>query len=173
MSWNWKKTLGTVAPALATAFGGPMAGVAVKIAGEALGLKGATEEEIAEAVSTGDPEVLLKLREANNTFNIEMKRLDVDIERINKEDRNSARGLAKAKGMQPQVILSTIYVVGFMALLWVVFGGGVELKTNEAQIANLLLGILAAGMTQVMNFWFGSSVGSKEKTEALRLSKPV
>jgi len=29
--------------------------------------------------------------------------------------------------------------------------------------AMYLLGILSAGLTQVMNFWFGSSAGSKQK----------
>jgi hypothetical protein len=35
---DWRKTLGTVAPAIATALGGPLAGVAVGMAAKALGL---------------------------------------------------------------------------------------------------------------------------------------
>lgn len=87
VSFDWKRTLATVAPVLASAFGGPMAGVAVSMAGKALGLDNATEQDIAEAVASGSPDVLVKLREVDTQFKLEMKRLDVDIERIHASDR--------------------------------------------------------------------------------------
>ena len=76
VSFDWRRTLATVAPVLASAFGGPMAGVAVSMAGKALGLDNATEQDIAEAVASGSPDVLVKLREVDTQFKLEMKRLD-------------------------------------------------------------------------------------------------
>jgi hypothetical protein len=33
---------------------------------------------------------------------------------------------------------------------------------------NMVLGVLTAGQVQIMNFWFGSSSGSKDKTSKLK-----
>ena len=48
---GWKDIVGTVAPALATALGGPLAGLGVAAIGKALGLgDGAGEEDVAAAM---------------------------------------------------------------------------------------------------------------------------
>lgn len=168
MSFDWKKTLGTVAPALATALGGPMAGVAVSMCGKALGLEpDAGEDAISAAVASGDPSVLVKLKQADNDFALAMKQLEVDIYAKDVEDRSSARSLGIARGLIPQTILSAIFVCGFVAVLYLMFGGTAAVADAMMQPAMLLLGILSAGITQIMNFWFGSSSGSKEKTSEL------
>lgn len=143
-----------------------MAGVAVKVAADALGMPGASEQEIAEAVSSGDPNVLVKLREADNTFKAEMKRLDVDVERIHAEDRASARELGKARGLGPQIALATIFVLGFIYVLGVIFQGQ-TIDSDMREIATYVLGILSAGLVQIMNYFFGSSAGSKAKTDQM------
>jgi hypothetical protein len=163
IKFDWKKTLGTVAPVLASALGGPMAGVAVQIAGGALGITGASEQQIAEAVATGEPSVLVALREAENNFKIEMKRLDVDIERINAGDRDSARDMAKSKGLLIHGVLAAVFILGFVFTLREIFAGTVIVEEMRAP-AMYVLGILSAGVMQIMNFFFGSSSGSKEKT---------
>jgi len=164
MAFDWKKTVATVAPTIATALGGPLAGVAVKIAGEALGLPDANEDALQAAVASGDPSVLVKLKEAEIDFDKRMRELDVDIERIHQQDRVSARGLASNRGIAPQGILSIVFVCGFVAILWAIFTDNALIQGNLMEPAMYLLGILSAGLTQVMNFWFGSSAGSKDKT---------
>ena len=165
--FDWKKTLGVVAPALASAFGGPMAGVAVKMAGDALGLSNASESDIEAAIAGGNPEVLLKLKNADHQFKVEMKSLDVDIERVHASDRASARALAMAKGFNPQMVLSALFVAGFIYVLGLLFVGKGELDVAMMQPAMYLLGILSAGIIQIMNFWFGSSAGSKQKADQM------
>lgn len=167
MKFDWKKTVATVAPALATAFGGPLAGVAVTIAGKALGLNDATEQDIAEAVATGNPDVLLKLREANNQFIIEMKRLDVDIDRIHAEDRDSARKLGIARGLTAQWSLSAIFVVAFGVVLGMMFSPEHQIPEGMKDTALILFGALVAELAKIMNYWFGSSAGSSRKTDML------
>lgn len=164
MNIDWKKTLAAVAPALATALGGPMAGVAVSMASKHLGLDGdATENDLAAAVATGNPDVLVKLKEANNAFKLEMKRLEVDIQKIDAEDRKSARALGVAKGLGPQIVLATIFVVGFIYVLGVIFQGQ-TIDDSMREIATYVLGILSAGLVQIMNYFFGSSSGSRDKS---------
>jgi len=64
----------------------------------------------------------------------------------------------------PQMWLSILFISGFIGILYVVFIGEIDLDGTMKDAAVMLLGILSAGVTQIMNFWFGSSSGSKEKT---------
>ena len=59
------------------------------------------------------------------------------------------------------------YLVGFFALLFMIFSGAVELKDSIQDMANVLIGVLATGMIKIMDFRYGSSMGSKMKTAAL------
>ncbi len=67
----------------------------------------------------------------------------------------------------PQLWLSLLFISGFLGILYIVFMGDIDLDGTMKDSAVMLLGILSAGVTQIMNFWFGSSLGSKEKTELL------
>ncbi len=170
MNFDWKKTLATVAPALATALAGPMAGVAVGMATKALGIE-QSEEALAEAVASGNPDILVQLKKVNNDFVVELKRLDVDLEKIASADRSSARDMATKTTLAPQIILSALFVVGFIAVLYGVFGGGVTVTETMQDAAMYLLGILSAGILQIMNFFFGSSSGSQQKTHLMGLKQ--
>ena len=166
--FDWKRTLATVAPVLASALGSPMAGVAVKMATDALGFNNGSEDDLAMAVASGDPQVLATLKQVDNEFKLEMKRLDVEIQKLDVKDRASARAMGVAKGFMPQVVLSSIFVCGFIYVLGVLFQGE---SVNESMMepAMYVLGILSAGIIQIMNFWFGSSSGSKDKTKAMTM----
>ena len=165
---DWESTLATVAPAIATALGGPLAGVAVSMAGKALGLgDGATESDVEAAVLSGNPDVLVRLREVNTQFERDMKALDIDLERIHAGDRLSARDLAKTKGTFVQTALTVLFCSVFAVLMGQIFTGQEVVHSSMRDIANFLLGTLTGILMQQMNFWFGSSSGSKEKTQKL------
>ena len=165
---DWKKIVATVAPGIASLLGGPLAGVAVGALGKALlGDEAAGEEAVANAVLQANPEALARVKEAEFSFKAKMKELDIDLERIHGDDRKSARGMASARGLVPQVVLGTVFIAGFIAVLWAVFSGSAVLDEQNRTIIVFLLGILSAGITQIMNFFFGSSSGSKEKTGIL------
>jgi len=167
MGIDWKRTLATVAPAIATALGGPMAGVAVSMCGKALGLgDGVTEDDLAAVVAGGNPETLVKLKEVENNFKLQMKQLDVDVQKIDVDDRKDARALGIAKGLGPQISLAFVFVCGFIYVLGVIFQGQ-SIEPSMREIATYVLGILSAGLVQIMNYFFGSSSGSKEKTSAM------
>ena len=162
MAFDWKKTLATVAPVIATGLGGPMAGVAVKVAADALGIE-PNENALANAVLSGDPNALLKLREADNRYKLEMKRLGVEVQKLDAQDRSSARTMAQNVGIIPQVVLSIVYTVGYFWLLGAIITGGVTIAESMQAIVNTLMGVMTAAQVQIMNFWFGSSSGSKSK----------
>ncbi len=170
----WKDIVKTVAPVLGTAIGGPFGGMAVKkLASIALG-EDIVDQHPAEElerkldqISWDDPEILLQIKQADQSFEKEMKSLGVDVLKIDAEDRKSARQMAMGTTLKPQVILATVYVVAFATILYFVFSGKVNLDGPQADMANVLIGILSAGLVQIMNFFFGSSSGSKEKTAGM------
>jgi hypothetical protein len=168
---NWKSTLGAVAPALATALGGPMAGMAAGVAVKALGLQDHGEasniESVAAAVASGDPNVFLKLREAEQEYLLEMERLGLEHEKVHATDRGSARDMAAKTGVAPQVVLSTVYTVGYFWLLYELTAGEITISADIKPLVNTLMGVMTAAQVQIMNFWFGSSAGSKQKTQVM------
>lgn len=173
MNTDWKKTLGAIAPALATALGGPVAGAAIAVlAKEFLGNEKATESDIAAAITSASPESLLKLREIDAKFKTDMAKTGVDLEKIAAADRDSARGLAKSKGTTAQIVISVVYNLGYFCILYAFIGSLLEDGMGDWQkgVIGTLVGILTAAIPQINNFWFGSTAGSKEKT-ALLVSK--
>lgn len=170
--FDWKAALGKVAPALATALGGPLAGVAVGMATKALGVEN-DEGALAAAVATGDPNVLVQLKQVEVDFKIKLKELDVQLDELTVKDRASARAMAIATSISPQLIISTLFIGGFIALLYRMFASVNPIPEQMMEPALYLLGILSAGIAQIMGFWFGSSFGSKQKTQALAQSTPA
>ena len=153
---DWKSIVKVVAPTLATALGGPLAGMATKAISESiLGVDNATDSDLATALL--DPANLVKLKQTEKDFEVRMKELDIDIASLEVKDRSSARELAKAKGIEPQVVLSSIFIGGFFVVLWLLFSGTVVLTESMEKLAYLLLGVLSSGVTMVLKFWFGGS----------------
>lgn len=163
--FDWKGMIGAVAPTIATALGGPFAGMATKaIASKLLGKDDASEEELQTALAGATPETLAEIKRIDVEFKTSMKKLGIDLEKIHAQDRASAREMATKTTLVPQSILAAVFVIGFILVMIAVFTGTVELEGSTQQAAFILLGILSAGITQILNFFFGSSAGSKEKT---------
>jgi hypothetical protein len=163
---SWKDIVGAVAPTIATALGGPMAGAAVKALGGALlGDENASENAVAKAIKSADPEVLQRVRAADQEFELKMEELGVDLEEIAAKDRASARDLQKSTGSIIVPILAGITVAGFFGVVAWVLTGNVGL---DSTLLGFVLGQVSAKAEQVYNFFFGSSAGSKEKTQKLK-----
>lgn len=168
---DWKGILGTVAPGLATALGGPLAGVAVRTLSQVLlGTSDGTPEAVEKAVLAADPAMLATLKQAELQFQKEMKALDIDLERIAAGDRDSARQREVNTGDKwtPRV-LAFVIVGGFLGAMFAILTGAVEgLKDPlTAALVGSVVGYVSAKADQVVSYYFGSSSGSKDKTDAL------
>lgn len=175
---SWKDIIRSIAPTLGTALGGPMAGAATKfIADKLLGKADASQEEIQEAILGASPDMLAKLKELDNQFKLDMKNLEIDVYELEYKDRDSARKLF-AVNIWPQIILSAIFVVGYFGVLYFLLNVDIN-ATNDTDatgtkqiklmidnpVFTTILGVLTAAIPQILSFWFGSSLGSKEKTK--------
>lgn len=164
---NWKAVLRSIAPALGTALGGPMAGTATKfIADKLLGNKEASESDIKKVIEGASPEQLSKLKEVDNQFQEEMARLNIDMVKLNNQDVQGARDLYKVN-IWPQIILSAIFVLGYFFVLFFLMENPDRLSHTSGVMGvfTTVLGVLTAAIPQIMGFWFGSHFGiSKNNT---------
>lgn len=157
---SWEDTLKSVAPALASAMGGPLAGAAVGVIAKVFGHDKATADQVSALISGANPNQLLALKKADQEFAVQMKKLDV-------KDRDSARNLGQAVGILPQVILSSLYTAGYFFMIAEIMTGHVSIPDELNNPFNILLGIMTTAQIQIMNFWFGSSSGSQEKSRKI------
>ena len=90
---SWKDTLATIAPTLATALGGPLARSCNKIlsSSELLGDENASLESIEAAVIGASPESPWRTsKQLDADFKLGMKKLDVDVFKIEATDKGDA-----------------------------------------------------------------------------------
>lgn len=172
---DWKSVIGTVAPWIGAALGGPLGSAAVSAVGDALGLSDKTEESIKNALAGVTPEQMLALKNADQAFALKMQELGYkqvsDLESIAAGDRKDARDMQKTTRSQVPAVLSVAVTVGYFAILIGMMTGW--LKVSDSQALLLMLGSLSTGWGVVMAFWFGTTHDSGRKTELLAQSPAI
>jgi len=169
--FDWRGLVKAVAPTIATALGGPLAGLGVRALSEAmLGRPDGSESDVARALEMADGAALVKLREIDAAFQAQMKALDVDLERIAAADRDSARAreIGSRDSWTPRII-GAMAIGGFVWAVYWVLAGNVHNLTDPTTMAlvGTLVGYVSAKADQVVSYYFGSSAGSARKTEAI------
>lgn len=166
MRINWKSIIGSVAPTLATALGGPLAGAATRaISAAVLGKPGGSEKEIEQALELADPAVFERVKKADQEFEVKMRELDINLEDIAQKDRDSARKMQmEARSKAPGRIAAMAYGGFFLVLLGL---GFIDFKENVMNALLIMLGALTAMVLDITRFYFGSSAGSQEKNSMI------
>lgn len=174
---TWKDIVKTVAPLLGTALGGPLGGMATKaIATAVLGedKADASVKDIATAIAGGGPEILSKIRQAENDFAVKMEELGIKREEIAAQDRASAREREVRTADKTPRNLAYITLIGFFLVLAGQFVVGfsfsdknLEFPQSAQRMLDITTGVLFAMVLAVKDYYFGSSSGSKAKTDIL------
>jgi ABC-type enterobactin transport system permease subunit len=168
---DWKKIVGTVAPTLATALGGPLAGIAVKtIATQLLGNADASEDEVETAILSAQPQTLLQLKQIELEFKKVITDAGIKLEEISSADRNSARQREiEAKDSWTPRVLAAVVVGGFLYCVYAVFSGYItDLKDPMiATLVGTMIGYTSAKADQIVSYYFGSSASSKAKDDTI------
>jgi len=178
MTWgDIKPWISKLAPMLGGALGGPLGGAAGALLGSALGIKDATPENIQAAFTTGSltGDQLVALKKAEQDFQAQMAQMEInsvkDLEALAVDDRKDARAMAVANKDFMPMVLGCVFTTGFFFILgWMLKYG---LKKDGGDALLILLGALGAGVTQVLNFYFGSSSSSSRKDQLLYNSTPT
>lgn len=175
--FDWKATIGAVAPGLAAALGGPLAGAAVKvIADKVFGNPNASEADLATALASGTltGEQISALKQAELTMQVEMARIDQASDAAYLADTASARqqtvALAQAgSGISwAPVVISALIVTGYFGCIYMLFLVNRSWDERTSGLLNNLFGALTLAFGQVANYWLGSSAGSKRAGDSLR-----
>lgn len=170
MNFNWKGALSNLAPMLATALGGPLAGAAVSTITEALGLGAdATDAEIAKELATASPDALLQLKKSEQEFATRMAELgfknEADLEKIAADDRASARQREVDRQDWTPRVMAFLVTSGFFSMLAIMVIAAIPEGSREPLY--ILLGSLGTAWTQIIAYYFGSTAGGQKKSELL------
>lgn len=172
---NWQTLVSTVAPWIGTALGGPLGGMAVEAAANALGLNTKTVDAVKQALSGATPEQMLALKQADQAFSLQMQALGfknvTDMEALAAGDRKDARAMQVVKPSPVPAMLSTGVTLGYFGILIGMMLGW--LKVSDSQALLLMLGSLSTAWGMVMAFWFGTTRDSGRKTELLAQAPPT
>ncbi len=183
-----KTKIAPTAPALAAMLDGPVGALAMAALGRSVADDDqASPDAIATAIDKGGDPSLTKVREAEaDTFKqlsdsvggLEQAKLDAGsagkrldtlaaLEDKADKDREDARARQRdAKDWWVNPMLAILVTLGFFGVILFILL--VKTKTDDiSAVAQTLLGILGTAWISIITFYFGSSVGSKEKTKLL------
>jgi hypothetical protein len=158
-----KQVIGTVAPLLGTALGGPFGGLAGSLLAKALGTSDPKAQE--QLIASSDPAVLLQLKTANNELQEHMKQLDIDEAKLSFDDTANARAMQIATHDSTPRYLAYFITFGFFATLGylIVYGK----PTTGGDVMLVMVGSLGTAWATIVSFFYGSSAGSSAKTDVI------
>jgi hypothetical protein len=165
-----KKIIAMIAPTLGTALGGPLGGLAGAAIASAVG--GGDPKQAEAALLTQDPATLLALRKADNDFQIQLKTLGVEEEKLGFQDVASAREMAKVD-MRPQIWIAALFIGGYFGIILSLVQGWVKVDPAALDLVKTLLTMLTIAIPMILQFFFGSSTGAKSMANMLYNSKPA
>jgi len=154
--------LKSFAPTLATAVAGPLGGAAVTALASKLGVSDSVDA-VAKAIA-GDPAAAEKIAE-----------LELEYAKLNAQDRDSARKAYAAIATSENAtkldkLVVPILALGVVGLAFSLIGVlmFVDTPNDQQQLVIFALGFITSAAGHVLSFYFGSSQGSKDKTEDMK-----
>lgn len=170
MGASWKDIIKTVAPALATALGGPAAGLATRaIAGAILGKPDATDAELDAAFVGASPDKLIEYRLALHTADLafarDMEEFGFKRDEIEGQDRANAREREKVTHDWVTPALALAVTTIFFATLGGLFF--VRIPTENRDVLIQAVGTIGSVWGVVVAYYFGTSFGSRAKDKTI------
>ena len=162
---DWLKQ---IAPTIATALGGPLAGLAVDAISKAVGID---PKDVESTIQQGklSAEQIGAIKQAELAMAARAQELGLDFEKIAVDDRKSARQMQATTQSYIPGLMAIAVTFGFFSIL---VGLMTEhFKTSDALM--MMLGSLGTAWTGIIAFYFGSSNGSQKKDELLHKSSPT
>jgi len=159
---SWLKS---VLPTIATALGGPLAGVAAGFVADKLGLSDKTVEGVTSLIAGAPPEQLVKLKEIDTEFKKFTLNLGIRLEELENADRDSARKREMAVKDNMPAILATVITIGFFGTVAYLMRFGFPEGNKDVLI--YMLGSLNTAWLAAMAYYFGTTKSSKEKDKLI------
>jgi hypothetical protein len=157
---DWLKQ---IAPTIATALGGPLAGMAASAISKAVGVE---PDQVQDMIANNklSAEQIAQVKLAEIELQKQAQELGLNFAKLEVEDRKSAREMqATTRSMMPPILAGAV-TVGFFAIMTLMFFNKVD-SNNPAIL--MMLGSLGTAWTGIIAYYFGSSAGSQAKTDLL------
>jgi len=176
---DWKEIaskIATIAPVLGGAIGGPvgsLAGTGISLLAKVLGIteQEATPENVEQLLSGPPDEWKFKVLAAENEFKLKMRELELMDTKAQLADIQSAREREKAIVAATGKLDLNLYflawtlICGFFGLLGVLIF--VHVPQDSSGVIYMLFGALSMGFGSVVQYFFGSSAGSAQKSSTI------
>lgn len=179
MSWDKvKEVVGATAPIIGGLLGGPVGASAGTLISNVLGTK-PTPEAVLTEINT-NPDALLKIKELELTHKEKLEELRIKELQIEQDKYATAHTTYKtdntmADKIARQVISWNLPVIFLLVAgnVWIVdrFKDDATLIAIVSNVIGIAIGKLFSERQAVINFFFGSSIGSKEKDRHIQNSK--
>jgi len=166
---EWLKKL---APLLGAALGGPLGGAAAAFLADRLGVNSKTVSAVTDVLNSGKmtPEQISAIRLAEIEFQKFLESNKIKLEEIEAADRGSARTMQAATKSAMPAVLTLLITFGFFGVLgWMLY----DTTVVDNPPLLIMLGSLGTAWTGACAFWFGTTSGSKAKTDLLANSSPA
>jgi hypothetical protein len=152
-----------IAPTIATALGGPLAGMAVSAISKAIGVD---EDKVSDLIKDNKltAEQIAQVKLAEIELQKQANELGLNFAKLEVDDRKSARDMQVATRSWIPPLLAAAVTAGFFGILAMMLLGKVD-SNNPAIL--MMLGSLGTAWTGIIAYYFGSSAGSQAKTEML------
>jgi len=163
MSW-----IESIAPTIASALGGPLAGLAVEAVSKAIGVD---PNQVQDTINSGKltADQIAQIQAAEVQLKLKAQEMGLNFEELAVQDRKSAREMQTTTRSWIPPLLAIIITVGFFGILVGMMSG----KVTSSDALMLLLGSLGTAWTGVISFYFGSSASSQNKDALLHQSTPA
>lgn len=164
---NFKKILGSVAPFIGAMIGGPFGAAAGALVGKVLlGDENASPQQIEQALGKASPEQLVELRRVDTEYQAKMAKLGIDEQKIAQMDRDSARKREVRTKDKIPATLALLLTGGFFGVMASMMF--FPIPATAVQVIDVMLGSLGTAWISVITYYFGSSYGSRMKTDLLK-----
>jgi hypothetical protein len=157
---DWLKQ---IAPTIATALGGPLAGMAVSAISKAIGVD---PDKVGDLISNNklSADQIAQVKIAEIELQKQAQELGLNFEKLEVEDRKSARDMQSiTKSIMPPLLAGAV-TIGFFSIMVMMFFNKID-DSNPAIL--MMLGSLGTAWTGIIAYYFGSSAGSQAKTDLL------
>ena len=164
---DWLKS---IAPTIATAMGGPLAGMAVEAISKAIGVD---PSEVQNTINSGKmtADQIASLQTAEIALKARAQEMGLDFEKLAVADRTSARQMQISTNSFVPPTLSIMIVVAWSAVQYFLLTHVIDPSMRE--LIARVLGTLDGALMLVLSFYFGSSSGSQAKDTMLHNSTPT
>ena len=159
-----------IAPGIATALGGPLAGLAVTAISKALNID---EKDVQSTIEQGklSADQLSSLKQAELELQAKAQELGLNFEKLAVDDRKSARDMQVSTKSFVPALLSILVVCAWAIIQYFLLTHVIAQEMRE--LVARVLGTLDGALMLVLSFYFGGSSDSQDKDAMLHRSTPI